>query len=54
MRRREWYHMSDFWARVFEGLRVSGFGLLGVFSVLIVFYVVIILLDKIKEKPEAE
>ena len=46
--------MSNFWDRVFEGLRVSGLGLLGVFSVLIIFYVIIVLLDRIKEKPEAE
>ncbi len=38
--------------RLLEGLRVSGLGLLGVFSVLIIFYVVILLLDKIKEKPQ--
>lgn len=46
--------MPTLMERALEGLRISGLGLLGVFSVLIVFYVVIVLLDKIKEKPEEE
>ena len=37
-----------------KGLEVTIFGLLGVFAVLLLFYVVVILLDKIKDKDEAE
>ena len=44
--------MSLYAQRLYEGLRVSGLGLLGVFCVLIVFYGVILLLDRIKDKPE--
>lgn len=33
-----------------EGLRISGLGLLGVFGVLLVFYVITLLLDRIPEK----
>jgi Na+-transporting methylmalonyl-CoA/oxaloacetate decarboxylase gamma subunit len=37
-----------------QGLRVSGLGLLGVFSVLIIFYIAVLLLDRIKDKQEEE
>ena len=37
-----------------QGLRVSGMGLLGVFSVLIIFYIMVLLLDRIKDKKEEE
>jgi Na+-transporting methylmalonyl-CoA/oxaloacetate decarboxylase gamma subunit len=37
-----------------KGLRVSGLGLLGVFSVLIIFYIAVLLLDRIKDKQEKE
>lgn len=37
-----------------HGLEISGWGLLGVFGVLLVFYVIVILLDKIPEKVEKE
>jgi hypothetical protein len=37
-----------------QGLRVSGLGLLGVFSVLIIFYIAVLLLDRIKDKKEDE
>ena len=37
-----------------QGLRVSGLGLLGVFSVLIVFYIMVLLLDRIKDVEEEE
>jgi predicted PurR-regulated permease PerM len=33
---------------------VSGLGLVGVFSALILFYVIVVLLDRIKEKPAEE
>lgn len=39
---------------ILQGLRISGLGLLGVFGVLLVFYVIAILLDKIPEKSEEE
>lgn len=35
-----------------HGLRVTGLGLLGVFGVLIIFYIVVVLLGKIKAKEE--
>jgi len=35
-----------------NGLRVTGLGLLGVFGVLIVFYVLVALLGRIKAKEE--
>jgi len=38
--------------RLAEGLRVSALGLLGVFAVLIIFYGILVLLDKIRDKPE--
>jgi len=37
-----------------QGLKISGVGLLGVFGVLIVFYVIVILLGRIKEKEEEQ
>jgi len=37
-----------------QGLRVSGLGLLGVFSVLIIFYIMVVLLDRIQDKPEED
>jgi len=37
---------------IINGLRISGLGLLGVFSVLLIFYVVVILLGRIKAKEE--
>lgn len=37
-----------------NGLEVSGLGLLGVFGVLIVFYILVILLGRIKVKEEEE
>ena len=36
------------------GLEVSGLGLVGVFSALILFYVIVVLLDRIKDKPSEE
>lgn len=39
---------SDF----IKGLEISGLGLLGVFGVLIIFYVIVVLLGRIKEKEE--
>ncbi len=42
--------MQTNWADVQSGLAISGWGLLGVFSVLILFYLIIVFLDKIKEK----
>ena len=35
-----------------NGLKVSGLGLLGVFSVLFIFYIVVLLLDKIPVKAK--
>ena len=35
-----------------HGLRVTGLGLLGVFGVLIIFYIVVVLLGRIKAKEE--
>ena len=35
-----------------HGLRVTGLGLLGVFRVLIIFYIVVVLLGRIKAKEE--
>ncbi len=35
-----------------NGLKVSGLGLLGVFGVLIIFYIVVVLLGRIKPKEE--
>lgn len=42
------------WANVLLGLQVTGWGLLGVFGVLLLFYVVMILLDKIEDKEEEQ
>jgi len=44
--------MNIDWADVQNGLSVSGLGLLGVFSVLVVFYFIIVLLDRIKVKKD--
>lgn len=40
--------------KLMHGLDVTLWGLVGVFSVLLVFYIVVVLLDKIKEKNEEE
>ena len=40
--------------RLWQGLEVTIYGLLGVFGVLVVFYVIIILLGKIPERQENE
>ncbi len=40
--------MSTNWDDVLAGLNVAGLGLLGVFSVLIVFYFIVVLLDRIR------
>lgn len=37
---------------ILQGLKVSGLGLLGVFGVLLVFYAIILLLDRIPERNE--
>jgi len=37
---------------IINGLKISGLGLLGVFGVLIIFYIIVILLGKIKAKEE--
>mgnify|MGYP001022795000 CR=1 FL=1 len=37
---------------IINGLRISGLGLLGVFGVLLIFYVIVILLGRIKAKEE--
>jgi hypothetical protein len=42
------------WQDVLLGLEVSGLGLVGVFSALILFYIIVVLLDRIKEKPSEE
>ncbi|MCX7773422.1 MAG: hypothetical protein N2376_09965 [Clostridia bacterium] len=36
--------------RLYSGLEVTGYGLLGVFGVLLVFYLVVLLLRRIPEK----
>ncbi len=46
--------MNTNWADVMLGLEVSGLGLLGVFSALVLFYVIVVLLDRIKDKPSEE
>ncbi len=41
--------------KLLQGLEVTGFGLLGVFGVLVAFYLIVVLLGKIPErKSEAE
>lgn len=41
--------------RLYQGLEVTGFGLLGVFGVLVLFYFIVVLLGKIPEgKGESE
>ncbi len=37
--------------KLLQGLEVTGFGLLGVFGVLVAFYLVVVLLCKIPERP---
>ncbi len=44
--------MNINWADVLNGLWVSGLGLLGDFSVLVVFYFIIVFLDHIKVKTD--
>ncbi len=39
---------------LWQGLEVTLFGLLGVFGVLIAFYILVILLGKIPEREESE
>lgn len=39
---------------LWQGLKVTLFGLLGVFGVLIAFYILVILLGKIPEREESE
>lgn len=36
--------------KLLQGLEVTGFGLLGVFGVLVAFYLIVILLGKIPER----
>ena len=36
--------------KLLQGLEVTGFGLLGVFGVLVAFYLVVVLLGKIPER----
>lgn len=40
--------------RLTQGLIISGLGLLGVFGVLLIFYVIALFLDKIPEKSEED
>ena len=42
------------WENFMTGLEVSGLGLLGVFSALVLFYIIVVLLDRIKEKPDPD
>jgi hypothetical protein len=41
--------MSELIQRIMPGLQVTLFGLLGVFGVLVLFYIVVVLLGKIPE-----
>ncbi len=46
---------QEVWNRFLQGLEVTGFGLLGVFGVLVAFYLIVVLLGKIPEREsEAE
>ena len=38
------------WENIKMGLEVTGYGLLGVFAVLILFYIVVVIMGKIPEK----
>jgi hypothetical protein len=43
------------WDNFMKGLEVTGYGLLGVFAVLILFYIVVVVLGRIPERNnEAE
>lgn len=46
---------EEVWNRLLQGFEVTGYGLLGVFGVLVVFYLIVVLLGKIPEsKIESE
>lgn len=46
--------MKTNWEDVLLGLEVSGLGLLGVFSALVLFYIIVVLLDRIREKEAGD
>lgn len=44
--------MSDKMVTFLQGLEVTGYGLLGVFGVLVAFYILVVFLNKIPEHSE--